>query len=360
MNAIRRLSLAVVLATFALLLVGATVSATGAGLACPDWPLCHGRLVPPLERLVLIEYGHRLLASAVGLMTLALAALVWRGGRWRDLGGRMIGLLVLLAIQAGLGGATVLSGLAPVIVGVHLTAAMTFLALLAAFTAKVHWGEGGADLQAAASHAAESNATGESRLRGLVHAALGVTFLQITLGGFTSAFGAGLACPDLPLCRGSLLPAGPGAAVLHATHRLAALAVAGVVFTIAGRTRRNPDAAVRAAGFAAAVLVVVQLILGVLNVLTRLDAVVRVAHLGGAAALLAALVVLMGRTKMGQEAPWPPAPRTPSTATGTATSTRSCTARAGGPCRPAAWRRIGRSRSASSSRASRCSCWDSP
>src|SRR2546427_3612846 len=69
--------------TFILLLVGGTVHATGSSLACPDGPLCYGELLPPMRGSVLVEHSHRLLASLVGLLTMALAALL----AWQRLGG---------------------------------------------------------------------------------------------------------------------------------------------------------------------------------------------------------------------------------------------------------------------------------
>lgn len=293
---IGRLSLVTSLATLVLLVAGATVSATGAGLACPDWPLCHGRLIPPLEPLVLIEYGHRLLASLVGLLMVALAILVWRDRAARaQFGVAMTVLMLLLGLQVGLGGATVLSRLGPLIVGAHLSIAMTFLVVLATLTARARWEPRGDD------QAAGESAWNSAALRRLAHAALAVAFLQAVIGGFTSALGAGLACPDLPLCNGRVVPSGAGAA-LHATHRLVALAVAGLVAGLGVRVRASVDPVVRALGTGAAALVAAQVALGILNVLTRLHPIVRVAHLGGAGVLLAVLAALTARLRVAPRA----------------------------------------------------------
>lgn len=286
MTAIRTLSLATCLATFALLLAGATVSATGAGLACPDWPLCHGRLIPPLERLVLIEYGHRLLASAVGLMVLTLTVLIWRAGdAARRLRGLMVALLILLALQVGLGGATVLSALKPLVVGTHLATAMAFLALLATLAARARWGDG------------RSSPGVPPAFGRLAHLALVLVFVQVVLGGLVSAYGAGLACPDFPLCDGRLLPSWRPVVVVHVFHRVLAFVVVVILAVLAGRARETTDAATRMAAAAAVLLIIVQVGLGALNVLTRLHPAVRVAHLGGAAALLATLAILTVRTR---------------------------------------------------------------
>lgn len=289
LSAIRGLSLVASGATGLLLLVGATVSGTGAGLACPDWPLCHGRLIPPLDPLVLIEWGHRLLASAVGLLILVLAAMVWRLGwnRW-GLGRLMVILLVLLAAQVGLGGATVLSRLVPFLIGTHLLTAMAFLALLVLFTTRAIW----------ATDPSLVLPSPPPGLASVAHLALALAFLQIALGGYTSAFGAGLACPDFPLCRGRLVPVADPLVLLHYLHRLAALLLAVTVAVLAARARTSQDRVARAAAAVAVLTLIVQVGLGALNVLTRLAIPVQIAHLGGAAALLAALVVLTARTRL--------------------------------------------------------------
>src|SRR2546428_14066225 len=86
MKGFARLASLAVVATYVLIILGGLVRATGAGLAFPDWPLCHGRLIPPPDPLVLIEWSHRFAASIVGLLTLAVAFAAWRGGRGRAAG----------------------------------------------------------------------------------------------------------------------------------------------------------------------------------------------------------------------------------------------------------------------------------
>src|SRR6185436_8823269 len=72
---LHRYALLVSAATFLLIIAGGLVTSTGSGLAVPDWPLSFGQVFPRMEGGVLFEHGHRLIASAIGLMTVILA--VW-------------------------------------------------------------------------------------------------------------------------------------------------------------------------------------------------------------------------------------------------------------------------------------------
>ncbi len=290
MSRLRHLTVRTIGATLALITLGGVVRASGAGLACPDWPLCHGRLIPPLQGRVLIEYSHRLVASVVGLITLLLLVTIWRRHRkeaallrWGFLAG------VLLAAQIILGGLTVRTELTAGLVAAHLGTAVAFLTTLLLLYASA-WRRDCGTLPAPAG------------LRVTAPLAAVVAFGQIVLGGYVSGSGAALACPDFPLCRGALVPPLAGPVLIHFLHRLGALAVALAVFVLVAQARGNSGLLRRLVG-AAAVLVVAQITLGALNIYTRVAPPVTVLHLFTAVALFSTLVLLAGLTAAEQGAP---------------------------------------------------------
>ena len=265
--------------TLLLIVLGGVVRVTGAGLACPDWPLCHGRLVPPLEGLVLVEYGHRLLASLVGLLTLLLVVQARRARPGPGIRRAAWAALLLLVVQVLLGGLTVHVRLVPAVVAAHLGTAMLFLAALLVLGAGAYRAVRPLERGAPAGFAALATATGA------------LAFTQILLGGYLSTSGAALACPDFPLCRGSLLPPAGGPVLVHWVHRLGAALLALAAAVLAARAR-GASRPLRRLAALAMLLVMVQIALGALNVLTRVAPAVTVLHLLTAALLFGTLVLL--------------------------------------------------------------------
>ena len=271
------LALSASITTYVLIVLGGVVRATGAGLACPDWPLCHGRLIPPLQGLILIEYSHRLVASVVGFLTLAVAISAWR----RRIFPAHAALAVLLVgVQIVLGGLTVRTELSAWLVVAHLGTAMAFFATLVALTARA-W--------------LRDQPVQRNRFQTLATGTLVATFGLVLLGGYVSATEAGIACPDWPLCYGQVLPSISGPVAVHMLHRFAAAFVGFlIILTAAAAYRTQRGRSDLQAGSAIAVgLLVLQVLLGALNVEYRLAPGVTTSHLATAAALFATLVVLV-------------------------------------------------------------------
>lgn len=318
-----RLVATAALLALVVIVVGAWVRLTDAGLGCPDWPGCYGRISAPdaPHEIAAAEAAyphapvdsgkawremlHRYLAGTLGLLILALAIVAWRNRD--DHGQQRVAPFLTLAIvilQGALGMWTVTMLLRPAVVTLHLLMGMTTLAMLAWMTLR-HFSPG----------AAYSNSPPAVNLRPWAAVGLLVLAAQIALGGWTSTNYAALACPDFPTCQGEWIPAleftgafhalgTPGvnyeggqlepiqAVTVHFTHRLGAvvtllyLGILGIVAAARGGSVN------RAAGIALLAALALQITLGIANVVLGLPLFVAVAHNGGAALLLLALVAL--------------------------------------------------------------------
>ena len=274
-------------ATFVLLFVGGLVTSTGSGLAVPDWPLAFGQFFPAMVGGVLFEHGHRLAASAVGLLTLVLAG--WIVVREPRPAVRLLGLVALAAVvlQGVLGGITVLYKLPLAVSVTHACLAQAFFAVtvtLAVLTGPT-WTAGqtlGRD-------------TGRPPLSLLAGGTVALVFGQIMLGALTRHMKAGLAIPDFPLAFGQIVPplVTPHITV-HFAHRVGALLVSAAIAALLVRVeRRHGDVpALRRPIRFAAGLVVLQILLGGLTIWTARAVVPTTMHLVVGAAILGSCLVL--------------------------------------------------------------------
>ena len=296
-----RILLAVtVVVTFALITIGGLVRATESGLGCPDWPLCHGQIIPPFEYHVLIEYSHRLTASVVGLLVVACAALVWF--KHRESAGlkRLMAVAVVaLIVQVILGGITVLTELPAPIVTAHLFAAETLFAMLivAALIAR----PATTALQAARKHPYFNT----------VLAMATVSMVILLTGTYIVGSGASAVCTSWPLCTSDWLP-NFGLQWEHMAHRLIA-GLGGLYIIVAAlkaRRYKGQSRALAGMGMGAAALVVAQVLAGAANPWFRFVPAAQIIHLSLASALwghLIAMAVVAARMKFepGEEAAAP-------------------------------------------------------
>lgn len=281
---VSRLGLATTVMMFGLMVIGSVVRSTGSGLSCPDWPLCGGRLIPPLEPHVLVEWLHRLVALLVSLMLVATAAAVLSRRETRSrLGGLVALALALLGLQIVLGALTVWKLLAPAVVGSHLGVALFLFSTLLALTLTARATAAGTP-RVAPPLARSAGGPGVLAMGTLTLAAFG----QCLLGGMVSATGAGTACRDWPLCDGVLFPALRGLVGIQMVHRYGAYALVALAVLTALRARRSADARVHRGALAALGLVLLEAFLGIGNLVMGTPPWLTALHLATAIALLAA------------------------------------------------------------------------
>ena len=287
----RRLLNATLLATFALIVIGGVVRVSDSGLGCgPEgsgthgWPLCGGRVLPFLQEHQIIEFSHRVVATVVVLLIIALAIVAFRRlreHRWLVRG--VVAAAILVIAQAGLGGLTVEHGLEPAFVAAHLGLAMLLLGLLIALRRLAQGDERTAPLDVSRA------------LRCTTVVATVLVFATIVAGGVVAGteeegttsgpvVGAHLACgTEFPTCLGKFMPFSYGKMVdIQLTHRLlmylTALAIlAMTVVAIRRRVVLPPDG--NRAFLLVPLLLVCQILLGAINVWEGKHPGLIVAHL---------------------------------------------------------------------------------
>lgn len=270
--------------TYALIVLGALVRAHGAGLSCPDWPLCFGEVIPQLDFKVAFEFGHRVVAGSVAILFAGLSVATLRRPTLAPALRRPLAIAaLLLAVQIVLGGLTVLKLLATWTVTSHLLTGNAFALALVLIGRRIVDRSGAFAAGAVASGAP----SGFARLATTGVAALLVA--QVALGGLVSSSYAGLVCPDWPTCmNGEVFPTFTGIQGLHVLHRTLAYTLVLALPLIALLARPHRDLA-RLLGLASG-LVVCQAAVGVANVLLRLPVEITALH----SALAAALVCTLG------------------------------------------------------------------
>src|SRR6266508_175819 len=245
---------------YLLIVLGFVVRITGSALGCGNhWPLCHGRLFPPLsDPGAVIEWSHRLVAGIVSILIVALAVLDWR---------RSVTLVGLLVIQIALGAVTVKTDLQPLMVILHLATAMLLLAGLIVAARSVPSSPG---------------------LRPGSAVLLALTFITVLFGALTANLGATAACSGFPLCNGQVIPSAGPLAAIHWTHRLLAYTLVGYLVWWVVRSRER-----RVWGLLA--IVALQIAIAALMVQLGFPGALQGAHAAVGAGVWAAMVIAVVR-----------------------------------------------------------------
>ena len=258
--------------TFGLIVLGAWVRATGSGLSCPDWPTCYGHLVPLPSDIpagagytyfqVMLEWAHRLVAGVfLGPLILLIALLAWRHRTERPGLARDGGLLVLLLlVQASLGGVTVLDQNSAWSVALHLGTALLLFGVLWLIL-----------VRAGSTAPAEAPA-----VRGLAVSTWALALAAMVSAAVMTKSAASFACTSWPLCNDGLVPnLGDPGIVLNVTHRVLAavflLSASGLWLALRGTALGRAAALVLA-------LAVLEVLLGGLIVVLEIPLWSGIAH----------------------------------------------------------------------------------
>lgn len=294
----RIISFLAALSVLALVVLGGVVRVTGSGLGCPDWPLCHGGILPPLEPAAIIEFSHRVLASFLaGPLVLATCVMAWLMYR------RVLSItlpaslaLVLVLTQALLGGATVESELSGGLVSAHFALGQALLGCLVIIVVVTFWRSSVQDW-------GDHSQPPADRFPFLaMMSAVGVYALLVS-GSYVTTSGATGACLGWPLCQGDVFPE-ERLQVIHMSHRWATAIIGLVVLYILhlGFRNRTRPLSLRAIAMSAATLLLIQVMLGAATVWLKFPPEFRAVHQSMATVLWAAMVAVAALSFLGKSA----------------------------------------------------------
>jgi heme A synthase len=278
-----RLSLAAVIVAYGEVMLGSWTRINGAGMTCPDYPLCNGQVIPSMGGGTVWEWTHRVTAAILSLLVLSVLVTAWRRRREATFvapTGAVIA--ALFAFQVFLGAATVHLSNSPMSVVWHWGTAMAFVASLTAMAIF------------AFGNVRRARPVAEVRRRSLLAGVLAgtavIAFITMCVGAYVSSSGAGLACIDIPGCAGNAVVYTPGQHVQMLHRFVAAACLLSAVISFALAWVLGSSVRIRAAASVALGLVFVQVLLGLLNVALRLPLDLREAHAANAALVFLSFV----------------------------------------------------------------------
>ena len=277
------------LAALMTVVMGGIVRVTGSGLGCPDWPMCHGSLIPPWDLPSWIEYLHRLSAAVAGIFIVAMAAsgLVLFGAKHKYM--RLVFVaVVLLVVQAGLGALTVLSELSPGIALIHTGVATALVGTLSFIvaTTSIH-------------KAVCSGADGicdTYKLRKVLMLLAVSTFIVILSGAYVTRSGAASACTAIPLC-GVIIEDMISLHWIHMTHRVLVFGLGLMMGVICYAAVKIGDKRTMILAGLMTGLLSMQVLLGIGIVAMGLPTSLRALHLAIAVLFFAFVMLLVGSSR---------------------------------------------------------------
>ena len=297
-----RIAFFTILLTYALIVFGGYVASSESGMGCgPEWPLCNGSVIPILQGDTLIEFAHRVIGAILGVMAIILFVKILRAQLDRRIRSVAWGMIFLLTVQILLGAVVVVLDLPALIVSAHLIIAMIFLASLIWLWRSFNKMDSKYKIQTTTLNA-------RKRKTILTHLNVIIVLLILTLafGAFIKHESYGLACGWLG-CGDSILPSTiPG--IFQTLHRVLAVVSTIYLFLLVfWAFSKNWGAALQNRLLMAVFAVIIQLIIGVLTIVSYLDIPWAVLHLAIGTALFG--IVYEARAFVGIHMPATRRPR---------------------------------------------------